>query len=239
MSTRTRPPRTMPAAYAGAVDAAVPAPLPIPRVITDAGSVMKVSEVEQPVIVREVQQPLNVREVEQPISVQNTADQPLNVANPGRSLNVRADNALRIDATNMPPPQTYAPEIIIQAPTPQPPQPPTPTQPEWYGAYVPARPGETPGTPGVGFRQQQLDALGMQVSTLARTQALGPATPSSALRSRTAGGSSAPLEAIREINFGRDRAAPALTRQQAARLAAEEAAATVEINPPPDSIPGL
>ena len=71
--TYERPPRKMPAPYAGAVAPTVPPPLPLPRVITDAGSVMKVSEVEQPVTIDKVQQPIDIRRVQQPIDVQKRA----------------------------------------------------------------------------------------------------------------------------------------------------------------------
>lgn len=178
-----RPPRIMPAAYAGAVDAAVPTPLPVPRVITEAGSVVKVTEA--PDVTG---------------SVKVTELPPVDIGS------VSAASAFPPGAASSSSP-SYAP----------------------MAPYAPARAGDTPGTPGIAFRQQQLDALGIQVSTLARTQALGPRTPSSALQKRAA---AAPLESVREINFGKDRAAPAVTRAAAARLAAEDP-------PPPDTIPGM
>lgn len=113
---RSRPERIMPDPYAGAADAAVPPPLPVPRVITDPGSVMTVSEVEQPVQIR------------------NTVDP----AVPPLQITGDASRPLPVDFSSMPaPPAPPAPVVNVN---------PAPVIIRGGGGSLPIRAGPTPRT---------------------------------------------------------------------------------------------
>lgn len=187
--TTERPPRIMPAAYAGAADAAVPPPLPVPRVITDTGSVMKVSEVEQPVQIR------------------NTVDP----AVPPLQITGDASRPLPVDFSSMPAPPAPPAPVVNVLPTPvtveQRVAMPINIVPQQRVNVLPApvypRGGEGGAESPVYLRDRRIAELDLDVSTLARTQPLrgrqldlsraGPTRRGTRQRTQTEAGAAAGL----------------------------------------------